>query len=415
MAGENVREVNRSSGTQAAGSPQDVDGYTKAEVNGRTIFHDAASRGICFTFEGSFYEVHGRPATAGAYEIFKLDGQAMKPVTADSPVAVKVAKEYDALATQLGATIPAFSPTGAAATTPAATSSEVIDEYNVTGAVVTTASATSSGPQVVATDPAVTAELAKSRAEVATLRTEVNALSAKLTEYLAAMKQKETDAGTAADAAKRAQTTAKDKAEAEEKLKPSAWGMLLELLELMARIFFPIVNLISAAIRVVRIIRIIIKEKSISAVPKEEWLRLGFDILGGLPAIGGAATIASKLGMLTTVGAAGNAAMNLFWSREGSSSMNVFEKGGYHQLLGGINEWSKTTGDSSIHAPKERKRNPFRETLDGFFGKKETSAAIANQTAPATTPRTEQPVKERGTLPVSGGTPAPAGAGGNSD
>lgn len=99
--------------------------------------------------------------------------------------------------------------------------------------------------------------------------------------------------------------------------KPSFFHTLLEIFEFAARIMFPIVNLISAAINIGRLIYDVLSGK-----PDIDWTkelsRIGLDMVGAIPGFG-------------IVGAVGNAALNYWFYEHGGENRQG------NRILGGVN------------------------------------------------------------------------------
>ncbi len=230
---------------------------------------------------------------------------------------------------------------------------------------------------------------------------------------------------------------AKEAAEAREAARtPSYWGILKEILEVFSRIFMPIVNLISALVRVLRMVWTVVEEmdrlskvkgedgkpkygffermaKGIAKIEWEEWARLGGDLVGGLvPGMG-------------WVGAAVNEGANLFWPRDDAQGL----RGGSHQLLGGINQWTtrktvKNAQGQEVSVPAVREFNPIRELANDVLGVgKKIIGSDSPKEGPrpeATAPKTETPVTAtaprvvgNGTGVTVGNTPATSTVGGD--
>jgi hypothetical protein len=249
------------------------------------------------------------------------------------------------------------------------------------------------------------------RAQVEALTAQVAAQKTQLEQFqneLNTLRQTDgtQDAAIAAERQRNDLTDAAMKAEkdrADEKARhPSRWGILLQILEFILRMVFPIYNLISLGIRCARIAYTWVKYGSHSIKWKEELARMAGDLLGSLPALGivkggmvGGQAVSGAARTLSTIGAMSNAGINLFWKRPDGG-------GGYNQMLGGINEWNALVHNDI------RKRNPIRQAwrdVKGIFHKDGTPATTPAPTeATAATPAAPQdaadttPVVNNGTV-----------------
>ncbi len=192
---------------------------------------------------------------------------------------------------------------------------------------------------------------------------------------------------------------------AHEAAKPSFLQGLMEILEVVGRIFLPIISLISFIVRFIRIAGMLISGQE---VPTHEWVRLAGDLVGSLPIIIGLATGgAGFLPTLFTVNAgwgflagAASAAVyegaNLF----GGDSEEDGVRGGTHENLGGLfgrtNTYTDPRTGRQIEVPT---RNPLREGAAAVYEwGRDTLGHVSDTVSPPSVP--EGSAQDDGVAPV---------------